>query len=664
MALMTATGTVVNKTGVVVGALVSLWRASQFPTDANGKPVFPTITGAKPAGSPAYGPTLTDANGNWSIASVAEGKYFRSVDIGGVVTWLEVTYTIAATTPKPRNTEGGTSVVAGVLDRLLVAVKTKLVADLAPADTTIHVADNTLASGDRVALFRDYSTIEFLAVTSAASASTLVAGAYQYTVTRNLNGAGAQQWYVGDVVCDTGTTNTKWLELRRSANLFGTGSGPALGLWKRNSATWNDATEQVKLDVGGLTFLGDSASTAWASWKDASDRLIGDIGGLAISTTDAGLITRVNPNNTFSATGTYRVLVKNGTGEAINFDVFSGAGVRYASLYSLVGFHGLIIGNSTNPSGALDVRATATNKPTIVAIAVASQTANQIEVRASDGTTVNFAVDIGGDVYVTKSRAAVAVKHGGANTAIGRMAAYLSTGTYYTHNLGYDGSNWNLDDTGNAGAYFLVGYGTVDLYVATAGSNPRTPSGAARLNSTGLKLGGVSNPAQALDVSGNAVVSGTMTINGAGSYFGTGALVGVNSQMYGGYTNFEVQGNRSAFAANSEVFVIGLRYNNGGGTAACWIGASNSTTPSFVVNRTGGNRIAEFSENGNAALNLNTSSTANEAGSYGGGVQVIFIADRNTAPSSNPSGGGILYAESGALKWRGSSGTVTTIANA
>lgn len=49
--------------------------------------------------------------------------------------------------------------------------------------------------------------------------------------------------------------------------------------------------------------------------------------------------------------------------------------------------------------------------------------------------------------------------------------------------------------------------------------------------------------------------------------------------------------------------------------------------------------------------------------SFGGGTTVFFMANA-TAPSSNPSGGGILYVESGALKYRGSSGTVTTIANA
>lgn len=49
---------------------------------------------------------------------------------------------------------------------------------------------------------------------------------------------------------------------------------------------------------------------------------------------------------------------------------------------------------------------------------------------------------------------------------------------------------------------------------------------------------------------------------------------------------------------------------------------------------------------------------------FGGGAGVGFIENRGAAPSSNPSGGGFLYAEAGSLRWRGSSGTVTTIATA
>jgi hypothetical protein len=52
------------------------------------------------------------------------------------------------------------------------------------------------------------------------------------------------------------------------------------------------------------------------------------------------------------------------------------------------------------------------------------------------------------------------------------------------------------------------------------------------------------------------------------------------------------------------------------------------------------------------------------AAHFGNGVRVIAIANAVTVPNANPSGGGILYVEGGALKYRGSSGTVTTIANA
>lgn len=49
-------------------------------------------------------------------------------------------------------------------------------------------------------------------------------------------------------------------------------------------------------------------------------------------------------------------------------------------------------------------------------------------------------------------------------------------------------------------------------------------------------------------------------------------------------------------------------------------------------------------------------------GDVANGVGVIGIKSATTNPSTNPSGGGILYVDSGALKYRGSGGTVTTIA--
>jgi hypothetical protein len=49
---------------------------------------------------------------------------------------------------------------------------------------------------------------------------------------------------------------------------------------------------------------------------------------------------------------------------------------------------------------------------------------------------------------------------------------------------------------------------------------------------------------------------------------------------------------------------------------------------------------------------------------FGAGRGVVAIGNAIVAPSVNPRGGGILYVEDGALKYRGSQGTVTTIASA
>lgn len=46
---------------------------------------------------------------------------------------------------------------------------------------------------------------------------------------------------------------------------------------------------------------------------------------------------------------------------------------------------------------------------------------------------------------------------------------------------------------------------------------------------------------------------------------------------------------------------------------------------------------------------------------FGGGAGVIGIANAVTVPNANAAGGGVLYAEAGALKWRGSAGTVTVL---
>lgn len=89
----------------------------------------------------------------------------------------------------------------------------------------------------------------------------------------------------------------------------------------------------------------------------------------------------------------------------------------------------------------------------------------------------------------------------------------------------------------------------------------------------------------------------------------------------------------------------------------------------LLLKDSGGNARFEVNAAGNAilrAIAFFTSSiqVGSTSADLGGGSGVISIKNRGTAPSANPTGGGILYVENGALMYRGSSGTVTTIAPA
>lgn len=119
------------------------------------------------------------------------------------------------------------------------------------------------------------------------------------------------------------------------------------------------------------------------------------------------------------------------------------------------------------------------------------------------------------------------------------------------------------------------------------------------------------------------------------------------TRVYNTYTsgtNYE----RGVFdwKTTANTLLIGTEKGSGGGTAR----------PLNLI--TDGTARAVFE-----ASTYNTTLLAN-AGSYGSGSGVLFLGNATTAPTTDPTGGGILYVEAGALKYRGSSGTVTTIANA
>ena len=74
-----------------------------------------------------------------------------------------------------------------------------------------------------------------------------------------------------------------------------------------------------------------------------------------------------------------------------------------------------------------------------------------------------------------------------------------------------------------------------------------------------------------------------------------------------------------------------------------------------------------FMQGGNVAARYDSSANfyvGNSIVAAGTSAANVLVIANGTAPSSQPAGIGQLYVESGALKFRGSGGTVTTIANA
>lgn len=115
--------------------------------------------------------------------------------------------------------------------------------------------------------------------------------------------------------------------------------------------------------------------------------------------------------------------------------------------------------------------------------------------------------------------------------------------------------------------------------------------------------------------------------------------------------------------------------NLGGTAAAVRVGLGVFSAGVASITTSGANDLHVGTTNASAAFRIYTNNAerlqVTGDGNYslgnaqfGGGVRVIGIVNATTLPTSNPSGGGILYVDAGALKYRGSSGTVTTIANA
>jgi hypothetical protein len=103
----------------------------------------------------------------------------------------------------------------------------------------------------------------------------------------------------------------------------------------------------------------------------------------------------------------------------------------------------------------------------------------------------------------------------------------------------------------------------------------------------------------------------------------------------------------------------------GDGTFAAGVASITADSGAALQIGTAGNNELSLFHNNTTIVRLIGGNFGMRTDSFGtSSVGVIGIGNAVTVPTGNPTGGGVLYVEAGALKYRGSSGTVTTIANA
>lgn len=232
----------------------------------------------------------------------------------------------------------------------------------------------------------------------------------------------------------------------------------------------------------------------------------------------------------------------------------------------------------------------------------------------------------------------VAVQQVGGNTAAN--AAWLITVIDSTH-LSLDGS------TGN-GAYTSGGFIT----------NRSMMSGVIIRVGVNVARGGYSGALAAGDDADG------LTIINSGTAKGTDAIFVAASPA--------VTGNEwVTILSHLGEADVGVQLGGAYSIAAMRLGGSimfcpaNSSTQDVRIRRPTTNQLAiDNAAGGNATLAVQGSYQLGATVALGGGVGVFGIANAGTIPNANPAGGGVLYAEGGALKWRGSSGTITQLAAA
>lgn len=353
------------------------------------------------------------------------------------------------------------------------------------------------------------------------------------------------------------------------------------------------------------------------------------------------------------------------------------------------------IGNTANPGSKLTL---ITDASTPSGISVTSQFAsNALNINQSGQAPPVAITDssFNGSIEITKTTSAV--------TANSLAAGLILSGTYQhsgSSGLGRGISITVTNNTGSSGILYganisatanTAGATAVGLSVSVASTSGTAYAATFQGGNVGI---GTTTPGSKLDIFGDT----TVNANGGSSYklqlTNTTGTQYIYNRTYGPSNGIVISaGGADTFFFNQDGQFQASSFSTSGAYTSTSGGfINNATNPVVILNRsasTGLGRIFWQTASANkwtfglrqnetgmnlfdevaGASRLYVADSSGNVGigtttQFGSGTGVIGLANAGTDPTTNPTGGGVLYASSGALKWRGSSGTVTQLAAA
>jgi len=503
-------------------------------------------------------------------------------------------------------------------------------------------------------------------VTSLIASSPLTGGTVTSTGTIGLNQAllSLTKSQISDFT--SGTVTSASTAQQSGTAVYATTSGTAVSIsGSITKSQVSDFTSGTVASAGTAQQAGTAVTISGSITKSqVSDFTSGTVTSAGFATTSGTAVYATTSGTSVSISGsiTRSQVSDYATGTVANI---SGtvAQAQVTSLVTDLANRAVLNAANTFTAGGQIVTSTSdTVMPLVLRRASATATASILEFQTSTGTAI-ASVDASGFGNFPRVSA-------GASTALGYGVLSVNTGAVATKGLvvqGVASQSANLQDwqESNGGApsfvnnigqlrvrSYLLSFGFTALGIAAAGSTE-----------TGVIIRGAASQTANLQQWQNSASGTVASVDASGFGNFTRTSVGQASDLNYGTLSVLQSGTAIVGAVVRQV-ASGTadlqQWQNSGGTVVAKVESTGTFTSTQQLKSQGFRALADDSQVfvSGGSKNIQFASATVSAG---GGNGVIGITNATTAPTTNPSNGGILYVEAGALKYRGSSGTITTL---